>query len=519
MILYIILKYSLKKGYFNREGLYEKISGSVKLRFILEDLGGVFLKFGQILAMRFDLLPTSYCLELMNLFDKITPVSPQSVFLVFQNEFNASPESVFGKFNETPIAVASFGQVYEAWTKNNERVAVKIQKPNIEKYFNIDIFLLKIFAFCGDMLKILKSITFREIVNQFQKWTEAEFNYEIEANNTEIIYEHAKEHPNIHVPRVYREYSTRRVLTQEFLDGEIIHRILTELVINDSVTLERLKTADIDPLKTANAFLVDAMRQYFVDGFFHADPHPANLMVFRGGDIGFIDFGIIGKPQSSRFWLLEFIRGASERNYEMASAGLLKFGFKWYDEHIDVLIEADTEFFNIYQRIYDIMRRSFAKELEKIINSWWEASRDSSLALYERSSAVTFLRIVMIADKYGVKFPQDIVTFIRALVIIDMVCLKLDKRFNMVEAILLFFSKYPFNESQKEFTHTDEIKEELLIGVGEGRKLSLEFLTHKEILQKEKALIVKEKFMEHLALLAERNIELRKFLLNEKIKI
>ncbi|MEK9147692.1 MAG: AarF/ABC1/UbiB kinase family protein, partial [Patescibacteria group bacterium] len=282
-VIFIVLRYSI----------FSKCSNDVKLKLILQDLGGVFVKLGQIMAMRFDILPSKYAYTLWDLFDKEPPLSNEEVLSIFKRETGKDIKEVFEYLEESPIAVASFAQVYKA-TLNGNDVVIKIQKPGIKYYIKADLTFLKFIAFILDIIGVLKSITAREVIIQLEYWLKDEFDYRIEANNSQIIYKHIKEKhklKNVFSPKIYWDYVTEKVLVQEFINGYSVNELILDIEKNKEKTEKYLEQNNINLKVAAEEFVVDIMRQYFVDGFFQADPHPANLFILPGNKIAWIDFG------------------------------------------------------------------------------------------------------------------------------------------------------------------------------------------------------------------------------------
>ena len=261
-----------------------KLQGTTaeRLRIVLEEAGGAFVKLGQMLSLRSDLLPQEYCDEFAKLQDSVKPFPMYQVRKIIQEEFGKSINKIFEEFDETPIAAASVGQVHKAKLKTGEVVAVKIQRPDIQKTFEADIDLMYYIAEEVEEhwpeFKVFKP---KELVKQFEDYTKKEMDYLAEGKNIELFYNQYKYHSHIKIPKVYWDYSTKRILTMEFIDGRKISLI-------DDLSAE---------LKKKIALLVykSMLTQVLEMRVFHADPHPGNIFWTKDAKVAFLDFGIVGR--------------------------------------------------------------------------------------------------------------------------------------------------------------------------------------------------------------------------------
>lgn len=495
----IFLKYLVKNTYIDEFGAQQELDNPARLRFVFEDLGGVFMKFGQILAMRFDILPMSYAEALLNLLDNAHTVENDKMFDVFFNETGEDIREVFENLDETPISTASFAQVYKG-THEGEIVVIKIQKPDVEKYISSDLILLSFFAYIIDIVGILKAVSVKEIVSQLKEWVGNELNYTIEACNAQTIYDHAKKHDleNVIIPKIYHEFTTERIIVQEFLDGFQVNKIIKGLMIDRDGTIKMLEKNDIDLLEVSKLFIRDIMRQYFIDGIFHADPHPANLMLLSGNKIGYVDFGIIGKLKYNNLELLRYIKGASELEFSEAAKGMVNFiGIRAKQELGSILEKPKMKKF--YDIIMEFITERLTDDFKPIINDWHFNTGNKALDLKDRSSAVIFLKTVKTIEKYYMKFPSDVIAFMRALLILDMVCLKMTDEFDMIKAINLFFGSYTLERAQRmSSSHIEEM----------DRIHGIKNIAAREEYIKEREYNVRERFIDIAYALAERYPEL-----------
>ncbi|HVF91274.1 MAG TPA: AarF/ABC1/UbiB kinase family protein [Blastocatellia bacterium] len=255
-----------------------------KLRDRLVKLGPTFIKIGQMLGTRADLLPIEYVDELSFLQDRVPAFSNPLAMATIESELSLPLAEIFAHIDEQPLASASLGQVYRATLLSGEEVAVKVQRPLLQESVAYDLELLR---WIGGLLdrfpKLLPGVEWFGAIDEFDRVIHEEMDYRREASSAEEFARNFRDWPSIKVPRIYREFSSGRVLVMEFISGT---------KIND---LERLRAEGLDP-RAINELLYRAyFKQLLEDGFFHADPHPGNLLVMRDGRLAVFDFGMVGR--------------------------------------------------------------------------------------------------------------------------------------------------------------------------------------------------------------------------------
>lgn len=268
----------------------KKLNQAVRFRLMLQSLGPTFVKLGQMLSTRPDLIDDEFAEELGNLRDKVPPDPPEVIRAIIESELGAPVDELFDEFPDTPIAAASIGQVFKAKLKGtDEWVAVKVQRSNILKIIRADISVLK------DMSRIMTK-AFSSIerldpvgaVDEFGVMIMRELDYTLEARNITRLSKNMEEVENVRVPKLYMDFSSSRVLTMEFIDGVPMDELGTE------------GAPDVDPKAMVSPLTTAIIKQIFIDGFFHADPHHGNLFVDRDGQIVMIDLGAMGYLESGR---------------------------------------------------------------------------------------------------------------------------------------------------------------------------------------------------------------------------
>ncbi len=301
-----------------KEELYR--SQARRFRLTAIEMGGLLIKLGQFFSTRVDVLPASSIEELSGLQDEVSPVAFQAIKGVIEEEFSSAAEEIFAWIDEMPLASASLGQVHQGKLKDNKIVAVKILRPGIESLIDIDLKALH------SVIYLLKRFTdwerfvdFDAIYEEFSVTIQAELDYIKEGQNAEKIAQNTDD-PEIVFPSIYWEYTSKRVLSMEYLEG---------IKITD---YESLKKADIALKKIAQKLLNTYIDQILITGFYHADPHPGNLFVRPDGKIIMIDFGMVGTiPEKMRQTLLEMVFAMVKRDYYEVVEYLNELGFLRYN--------------------------------------------------------------------------------------------------------------------------------------------------------------------------------------------
>jgi len=273
----------------------DKRSGPVRLRLAFESLGGAWIKLGQMLALRYDLLPVPYCDELFKLLNQVTPFSYAEVRAIVRQELGGEPEQVFQSFEPQSFAAASIGQVHRAVLHNGDRVAVKVQRPGIRETLRADIELMYATSWLIDRAHVFGATGTRQVIEEFARWTADELDYLVEARQAVLLWEHAGGDRVERIARVYRDYTTSRVLTTEMIEGISLYDVMVAKREGDQDFLDAFEAAGHDLDRIVRHLDWNMLNQVYVFGYFHADLHPANLFVLPGDAIGYVDFGIVGQ--------------------------------------------------------------------------------------------------------------------------------------------------------------------------------------------------------------------------------
>lgn len=411
----------------------------------MEDAGGAFIKFGQLLALRVDILPKEYFLELINLYDNVKPFSYPEVEQIINYELGTTPDKIFSYFEKKPFASASFGQVHAAKVKD-ENVIVKVQRPKIRNIIGVDFFIIDILSFFADLFFKIEVLPWKEFAKEFKTWTLKELDYQIEAENAQKIYDNtAKIHNlNIVIPKTYHRLTTKKVLVQEYIDGIPLSRLLRGLK-DDRLTSEQLVNMGINIRKAPITLVTELMREYFFDGFFHADPHPGNILLLEDDKIALIDFGIVGEAAPKRESFMKFVLAGAENKYDKVGYHFLEFAGDSLKQIIGSVLPVNIEQ-SYLDNFYQLLASHFADTAKDI-----EMTMKKDLEVMKIDYTVMFIQMLKYAARYRIKLPKQMIVFIRALSIIGFLGKELDYKFYLTDIILNFFKKYPISSIPKTY--------------------------------------------------------------------
>ena len=381
----------------------ERLNRPQRLRMAFEELGPTYIKLGQILSTRPDLVPMEYIEELSKLQDKIPAFPFEHVRKIVSAEFGMPPEDLFDNLEEEPFASASIGQVHRAVLKDGEAVAVKFQRPGIQKIIEVDLEIMLHLATLAE--RHIEEFSFHrpvKIVEEFARTLEQEIDYQNEATNMERIARHFLDDPHVYIPKVFRETTTTRVLTTEFIEG---------IKISD---IDSLDAAGLDRtiLTARGADLV--LKQIFVHGFFHADPHPGNIFALPDNVICLLDFGMTGiVDRQTREDFVDLLDSIVHRNEVRATQVLLKLTY-W---------EHEPERRQFEREVADFMGRHLYKPLKDI---------ELGKLLQQLLELATGLRL---------RIPPDIFLMMKAFSTVEGVGRMLDPDFDMIAQATPFITE------------------------------------------------------------------------------
>jgi ubiquinone biosynthesis protein len=409
---YLVDRFGLRPVRSVRERLFGKrpdpehllvISEAERLRHALEELGVTFIKFGQILSTRHDLVPEEYIKELAMLQDNVPPFGYDEAKQVVEKEFGENINVIFSSFEAEPIAAASIGQVHHARLISGEDVAVKVMRPGVEKQVDTDLaIMMSLAGFAEKHIKESKFFNPVGFVEEFSRIIRHEIDYVHEAKNAEQFYNNFAGSQTVKIPKIYWKYITKHVLTQEYSDG---------IKISD---IAQIEASGLDKRKITIDFANAYLKMIFEDGYYHADPHPGNILVTREGIIVFLDFGMAGYVDPElRECLINLVIAIQINDVGFLIESLTEMGL--------IVDGGDSPTFRI--------------KLEELINQYYRMTT-------KFIDPVRFLRdLIDILIKSRGKVPSNLMLLSKTLVIRDEVSRKIDPEHNFAELVEPYVKK------------------------------------------------------------------------------
>ena len=367
----------------------------VNLRLMLQELGTTFIKLGQLLSTRPDVVGDRIANELANLQDDNPAIPYEQVKAIVERELGGNIDDLFEDFSHEHLATASIGQVHEAKIATGERVAVKIQKEGITDKIDLDLRILKYIAKKADRWNAnLRKINLPGIMEEFDRSIHKEIDYNNEFMNMQRIEMNFVDNPNIHIPATYPEYCTSKILTMEFIDGTKLNDVYES-------------TGDeFDKKALAQNVLDSYLQQLFIDGFFHGDPHPGNILILEDNVVCYLDLGMMG------FFDEKFKRDLSEV--------MLLF----MDQDVDGLIN-QLMYMDILD--YDIDTTNLRRDLNDLFGRYFGVQLNRFDGVLEA--------LLGLMQEYGVILPNEVVTMARGLSMIEAVAHNLDPEIDVFSAL------------------------------------------------------------------------------------
>lgn len=378
-----------------RRNLAATLSRPQRFRMALAELGPTFIKLGQALSMRPDFIALEYVDELARLQDDVPPCPFEDIRDIIESEFNRSISDLFDDFEETPLASASIGQVHRARLKNGPEIAVKIQRPGLERIIAIDIGIMYHLAVLIE--RNVEEIAFIRpvrIVEEFTRTIARELDYTLEADHMERFAANFENDPTIHIPKVFRELTTRRVLIMEYICGIKA----SDVAAIDDTGMDRQEV-------TRNGANI-VLKQIFEHGFFHSDPHSGNIFILPGHVIAMLDFGQVGTvDQQSREDFVDLIDSVVLQNAQKATRQLLRIS-SWEKRPDMRLLEREVSDFigsHLHTTLKDLNIGALVQDLLHMVT------------------------------RHRLRIPPDIFLMMKALATIEGIARRLDPDFDMIE--------------------------------------------------------------------------------------
>ena len=374
-----------------------------RLRRALEDMGPTFIKFGQILSTRSDIMPPEYLEELSFLQDEVPPVSWDEARQVVESELGAPVEELFTQIDPVPIASASLAQVHVARLIGGEEVVIKIQRPNLEKTVNLDLDIIYDLAQTAQQrISLASRFEVADLAEEFASALRTELDFRREAWNADRFRQNFADEPHLYVPKIFWEYSTQRLLVMERIRGIKIDN------------LEALKAAGYDPRRISTYAANFALKEVLIDGFFHADPHPGNMLIMPGEVIGVLDFGTVGRlDDRDRTNLARLFIAGVQMDVEGIVDQLQRMGV------------AD----------YRVDRMGLQRDLKRIMTRYY------GLPIYEINAQEVAKAVQPIMYEYKLYVPTDYYLLMKTVIMLQGVGLNLDPDFDIFEAAQPYMGK------------------------------------------------------------------------------
>ncbi len=360
-----------------------------------------------MLALQPDILSLEYCNELFDLLDKVTPFAYDQVEAVIVEELGRPPAELFDSFESQPLASASIGQVHVAYL-DGQKLAVKVQRPSAERDFVGDIQIMKGAIQLIRRLRLKRLYWTIEPMSEFAAWTHEEMDYLCEARYMGQLRSNAGDSPFERVPNVLQDYTTSRVLVCEFLEGTTLLDHLRDLEANDQEGVDRLKRGGFRADRFARNIIDNFLGDAFTHGLFHADLHPANLMILPGNVVGYVDFGITCVlSHYSRRELISLTLAYTRADIDGMCASFLKIS----------TLAPNSE------------PEQFRQGLLKFADEWYERRGDQwSL---RRNFTLVMLDMLRLSRQTGIWPERDVVKYIRSSIAVDGLITRFAPRFDV----------------------------------------------------------------------------------------
>jgi predicted unusual protein kinase regulating ubiquinone biosynthesis (AarF/ABC1/UbiB family) len=402
----------------------------MRLRQAFEFLGGTFIKVGQQLSMRVDLLPVELCDELGKLLDQVRPFK----FAIARKKIEAAIKrpihEVFAAFDKNPIGSASISCVYQAVLKTGERVAVKVRRPQIGEIFAADVRALGLILKVAEVLTLVRDGFFNNLRIELASMLMEELDFRVEARNQSLFRRAARKAKlrYLHAPRVYFELSSHDVMVSEFMSGVWLHELLNAVENADTESLERIRQANIDPKVVSYRLMVASVFSIYDGIIFHADPHPGNIVVQPDNQLVFIDFGSCGAYTDRERHLMQQLQYHMTR---LEPSAMVQVALALQEPLPPVDIS------------------ELSKKLEM---AWWrqlKAMKSKDAEWWERTSAGLWLNIMKATREYNIPMNLGMLKGIRSTMLYDTIAARLNPRISAIKVTVRYWKDWQRRRRRK----------------------------------------------------------------------
>jgi ubiquinone biosynthesis protein len=368
----------------------------------LEKLGPTYIKFGQFMSIRPDLIPAEFCNEFKKLQDNVPPFPFAQVKRELREELKSDYTRIFSEFDEVPLAAASVSQVHRARLMTGEEVVVKVQRPGIREAMVSDILIMLFFAkLLVRLVPSLKKHEPKVLIREFSRWTDRELYFRQEGKNALHFTYNFRDYPCVQFPKIFHVYTTRKVLVMEYIRG---------------VNILHVPEGGIDRKAVASLIADSMLKQIFIDGFFHGDPHAGNILLTDRSSVAYLDFGIVGHlSEELRAWIFDILYGMSRGDTTR-------------------VINSFLELCSVREDEVDLA--GYRRQMNEVL---------SELQVYEMAGipfSQMMKNFLYTSLEYGIRIPHEFVLVTKALTTFEGTCLSLDPEIKIVEQLRGFVARH-----------------------------------------------------------------------------
>ena len=391
---------------------------AARLRALFEGLGGSFIKLAQQLSIRADLLPYAYCAELSKMLDRVPAFATSEAIAIIERNIGRPLDDVFEVFDPEPIGSASLACVFQARLKTGERVAVKVRRPGIGPLIAADLRALDWLLVLGETLTVIPPGIGRRFTEDFRTILFNEMNFRTEARYTDVFRRRArKRKKGVTAPRVYFQYCTQEVMVSEFVSGVWMWELLAAVDRNDQEFLSKVRRIGIEPKALARKLVVIMLRESQEELFFHADPHPANLVILPNNTVCFVDFGAIGRFSTATRKIFNELRYHLSRG-DIGRIVNTALGL------VGPLPPMDVD--------------RVTNEMEKIYSDWVYATNSKDAEWWEKSTGQAWLRFLEVARRYTLPARYETILYFRTSFSWDSIITRLNRDIDILKEFEIY---------------------------------------------------------------------------------